>query len=125
MHAGTVELCNVLNSTLGIDMVPTVLVDYPTLTALASYLAGILPPSALSRLDGPTEDIMSPTADGLHGGGSAFQSALPLAELPYIPVLTIAAISAALPGSDNNMPVTKDASSGANWPERPHGSCII
>lgn len=113
VRAGTVELCNLLSSALGIDVVPTVLVDYPTLTALASHLAGAMPPTALARLAGAPSSMVLLTADGPIQGNSAPQSPLSFLKPADLPVLTVAGISAAMPGGKDIVPVARDAPTGA------------
>lgn len=54
--AASVELRNALSSHYGVELAPTVTLDYPTVVALAAHLAAELPfPSSPSSLSSDSE----------------------------------------------------------------------
>ena len=117
--AGAVELRNTLNSKFGVDLPPTVTLDYPSIAALAAYLAA----NATSALatgaaadDGAACDAASVTGSDYSwsdGYSDSLGSSLALVELPPAPLVAVAAVSGTLPGSDCIASVAEDAPSGA------------
>ena len=111
------ELRNTLNSKFGVDLPPTVTLDYPTISALAGYLAA----NAASALAaGAAEDAASDAASVTgsdyswsDGYSDLLGSSLALAELPPAPLVAVAAVSGTLPGSSCITSVAEDAPSGA------------
>jgi Phosphopantetheine attachment site len=53
--AGAVELRNALNDKFGIELSPTVTLDYPSVAALASHIAAQLPQAGSAEQDDDDE----------------------------------------------------------------------
>ena len=112
------ELRNTLNSKFGVDLPPTVTLDYPTISALAGYLAA----NATSALAAGAADEAAGNAASVtesdyswsdYSYSDSLGSSLALAELPPAPLVAVAAVSGTLPGSDCITSVAEDAPSGA------------
>ena len=52
---GAVELRNALGAAFSLELSPTVMLDYPTIAALAGHIAGLVQPQALEQASGSLE----------------------------------------------------------------------
>jgi hypothetical protein len=114
--AGAVELRNTLNSKFGVDLPPTVTLDYPTIAALAAYLAAnatsALAAGAANEAAGDAASVTGSDYSWSDGYSDSLGSSLALAELPPAPLVAVAAVSGTLPGSGCITSVAEDAPSG-------------
>ena len=107
--AGAVELRNTLNSTFGVELPPTVTLDYPSIAALAGYLAST---SAAALAAGSASASAEADDDAWSDSYSeSLSSSVALAEAPCLPLVSIAAVSSLLPGSSGVALIPDDAPS--------------
>ena len=124
---GAVELRNALAAKFGLELPPTITLDYPSIAALSVYLATAIATSALapaaSQAPGGGADTDSDAEPGAllgelsasdWGSGDSWTSSWALAELtPPQPVVTVIAVSATLPQTGSTLvAVPEDSPSG-------------
>ena len=113
--AGAVELRNTLGAKFGVELQPTVIIDYPTIAALAEYLAGATAALGAApaghELEGEGSWEAGSTADLCSYSGSELTAA-PTSVEP-LPVVTVAGVSGVLPGSQSIQEFAEDAPAGA------------
>ena len=103
------ELRNTLNSKFGVELPPTVTLDYPTIATLASYLASTTAALAGSATAADAPAVSDSEGSWSDGYSESVAGSLALAELPPAPLVTVAAVSGTLPGSSSLALIPEDA----------------
>ena len=116
--AGAVELRNSLSSKFGLELPPTIILDYPTITALAGHLASASAALAAGGADADVAPLDSADASSWSDAGSSScwsssPSQAALTELlPPAPLVVVTSVSGTLPGSTCVTDIAQDAPSG-------------